>query len=212
MRYSDEQRNKKIYEKKRGRRFLIVILRIVIILLVILTIYRGYMLLVTTGEYMITSDNYFDYQKHYECSGYASAYALRSLGVEADGVELYKGFTNKNPDGTLAPGYLWENLRHMGYKASLRVGSITDLKYTVRKGTPVVVLIRVNMTQPYLHYVPVVGYDKDYIYVADSLSYLVNAEEAHYNRKIAIEDFKDLWKNETFGVNNIYLTIGIKDS
>lgn len=198
-------------DKKTRKRALTIILRIIIILVVILAIHRGYMLLVTTGEYMITSNNYFDYQKRYECSGYASAYALRSLGVEADGVELYKSFTDKNPDGTLAPGYLWENLRHMGYKSSLLVGSITDLKYAVRKGTPVVVLIKVKTSQPYLHYVPVVGYDKDYIYVADSLSYLVDTEEEHYNRKIAIEDFKELWKNDTFGVDNIYLTIGIKD-
>lgn len=159
---------------------------------------------------MITNDNYFDYQKRYECSGYASAYTMRSLGVEADGVELYNRFSDKNADGTLAPEYLWQNLKDMGYKSSLRTGSLTHLKHAVSKGTPVIVLIRVRTSQPYLHYVPVVEYDENYIYVADSLSYMVNEKEQElYNRKIAIDEFKELWKNETNPINNIYITLDI---
>lgn len=168
---------------------------------------RIYVVCTTPDTYMVTTDNYFDYQKRYECSGYASAYVLRSLGVEADGLKLYNAFTGKNADGTLAPGPLKDNLRHMGYAASLHIGSLTDLKHAVSRGTPVVVLIRVKASEPYLHYVPVVGYDEDFIYVADSLSYMVNAEDPHYNRRIAAEDFKVLWKTDSFVVNNIYLTI-----
>lgn len=184
-----------------------VILKILLLLTSVLLMSRIYMFISTSGEYMITSENYFDYQKHYECSGYASAYALRSMGIESDGKDLYYHFKDKNPDGTLAPGYLWENLNDMGYKSGLWVGSVTDLKYAVNKGVPVIVLIRVNTSQPYLHYVPVVGYDKEYIYVADSLSYMTNSDETHYNRKIAIDEFKELWKNKTFFVDNIYITI-----
>lgn len=123
---------------------------------------------------------------------------------------LYEQFTDKNADGTLAPGYLWENLKRMGYKSHLLTGSVMDLKYAVSKGTPVVVLIKVNTSQSYLHYVPIVGYDEDYFYVADSLSYLANEQdEEFYNRKIAIEDFKQLWKNDIFFVDNIYITIAM---
>lgn len=184
-----------------------IIAKILLLLVIVFLLCRIYMLLTTSGEYMITTQNYFDYQKHLECSGYASAYVLRSLGIESDGKELYYSFEDKNPDGTLAPGYLWENLKNMGYNSSLCIGSVTDLKYAVNKGVPVIVLIRVNTSQSYLHYVPVVGYDKDYIYVADSLSYLVNADEPYFNRQIPIEEFKTLWKTDTFAVNNIYITI-----
>lgn len=195
--------------KQIRKRVLSVLLLVILILVAAFAIFRGYMHLSTPKEYIITSDNYFDYQNRYECSGYASAYALRSLGQEADGLELYNRFTDKNPDGTLAPGYLWENLRAMGYKCSLRIGSMADIKYNVSRGYPVVVLIRVNTIQSYLHYVPIVGYDEDYIYIADSLDYMVNAENENYNRKVPVDEFKQLWKTDTFVVNNIYLKLGV---
>lgn len=172
--------------------------------------FRVYMLAVTSGEYMITTDNYFDYQRHYECSGYAPAYALRSLGVQVTGLELYYSYGNKNPDGTLDVNPLVENLRELGYQSSFHVGTLTDLKYAVKKGTPVVVVIQVDLDRPYLHYVPVVGYDKDYIYVAESLDYMVTGETEHYNRKIEIETFKKLWNNKINSAGNIYITVGVK--
>lgn len=116
-----------------------------------------------------------------------------------------------NADGTLAPKFLEENLDRMGYDCNLCFGSLTDLEYHVSRGTLVIVLIRISTYQDYLHYVPVVGYDDDYIYVSDSLDYMVNVEnEEHYNRKIKIDNFKKLWKTDTFLFNNIYLTIDIK--
>lgn len=168
-----------------------------------------YLFISTPDEYMITTDNYFDYQRHYECSGYASAYALRSLGEEADGVKLYYQFEDKNSDGTLAPGYLWENLKRLGYKSGLYSGRIIDLKHAVSKGTPVVALIKVYTDKPYLHYVPIVGYDEEYFYIADSLDYMVNADGENYNRTVLIGEFKELWKNDVFFVDNIYLTVGV---
>lgn len=198
-------------EKPVWKRILYSIISILLVLAVALMIYKIYITITTPKEYMITNENYFDYQSHYECSGYASAYVLRSLGVEADGVELYKQFTDKNADGTLAPGFLWENLKNLGYKSNLFIGTVTDLKHAVSKGIPVIVLIKVRASQPYLHYVPVVGYDEDYIYVADSLNYMVNEEnQEHYNRTISIDDFKQLWKNDTFFVDNIYITLDVK--
>lgn len=191
------------------KKILLFLLLVLFLAIAGLAAFRCYMRFSSPKEYMVTSENYFDYQKHYECSGYASAYVLRSLGEEADGLELYSRFTDKNPDGTLAPGYLWENLRDMGYKCSLRIGNMMDIKYNVSQGVPVVVLIRLNMVQPYLHYVPVVGYDEDYVYIADSLDYMVNEKNENYNRKIPIDEFKQLWKTDTFVVNNIYLKLGV---
>lgn len=200
----------KTEKPKLRRKILFVILGIVLAGIAVLTATRLYMFLSTPAEFMVTADNYIDYQKRYECSGYASAFVLRSLGEEAGGLLLYESFTDKNPDGTLAPGYLWENLRAMGYKSSMCIGSVSDLKYTVSRGTPVVVLIKLNTYEPYLHYVPVVGYDEEYFYVADSLSTMVNADGENYNRTVTTEEFRKLWKNDTFAVNNIYLTIRLK--
>jgi len=196
--------------KKPKHRVILSILLVIVILVTVFGAYRGYLAFSTPDEFMITTANYFDYQNAYECSGYASAYALRSLGEEVNGLELYNEFTNKNPDGTLSPIYLKKNLKDMGYKCSFHIGSITDLKYTVSKGTPVIALIRVYTSQQYLHYVPVVGYDEEYIYVADSLNYMVNSGKKHYNRKIAINEFEELWKNDINPVDNIYLTIGVE--
>lgn len=186
-----------------------IILGIVGAVLLALIMHTLYLFIFTPKEYMITTDNYFDYQRHYECSGYASAYALRSLGEEADGVELYYQFEDKNSDGTLAPGYLWENLRRLGYTSGLYFGRVIDLKHAVSKGTPVVALIKVYTDKPYLHYVPIVGYDEEYFYIADSLDYMVNADGENYNRRVSIREFKELWKNDVFFVDNIYLTVGL---
>lgn len=198
-------------KRKNGKKVLAYIGLGMLCLIVILLVYRGYLMITTPKQYMITTENRFDYQKHYECSGYSSAYVLRCLGEEADGVDLYKQFADKNPDGTLAPGYLWENLRRLGYKSHLLAGTVTDLKHAVSKGVPIVVLIKVKPSQKYLHYVPIVGYDETYFYAADSLSYLVNETESEiYNRRIAIDEFKELWENDTFVLDNIYITIRLK--
>lgn len=80
---------------------------------------------------MITIENYFDYQRKYECSGYASAYALRSQGEDVVGLDLYNRFTDKAKDGTLPAIYLRKNLNNMGYNCRLRIGCLLDLKYAV---------------------------------------------------------------------------------
>ncbi|MBQ6569215.1 MAG: C39 family peptidase [Clostridia bacterium] len=170
---------------------------------------RLYIASATPEEYMVTGENYFDYQgNNLECSGYASAYVIRSLGMEADGHTLYEQFENKNDDGTLAPLYLAKNLKKMGYKCRLRVGTLTDLKYHVSRGTPVIAFVKVTPFQDALHYFAVVGYDENYIYVADSVKNRVNsATQTLYNRKISTDDFKVMWKDTGHLFDNIFLTI-----
>lgn len=200
-------RGKTVKAKHIFKKILYCVLLLFLVLLAGAAAYKLYIHLVTPAAFMIKGNNYIDYQNHYECSGYASAYVLRSLGEDVTGLELHGNFTNKNPDGSLPPGYLWQNLNAAGYKSKLLVGSLADLKYLVSRGTPVVVLIRLNTFQPYLHYIPVVGYDEETIYVADSLRYMANAENEDYNRAIPVEEFKELWKTDTFVLNNIFLTI-----
>lgn len=199
-------REKNGQKKHVVKKVLLSILIIFVIFFAGLGIYKLYVHMVTPSEFMIVDDNYFDYQKHYECSGYSSAYVLRSLGEDVTGLELHGSFTGKNPDGSLGPIGLRKNLNAAGYRCSILSGSLEDLKYRVSRGTPVIALIRVNTFQPYLHYVPVVGYDDEYIYVAESLKNLANAENENYNRAIEVEDFLELWKTSN-SLDNVFLTI-----
>ncbi len=42
------------------------------------------------GEYMIDADNRFEYQQGSECSGYSTAFVLRHLGIDVDGLTAYR--------------------------------------------------------------------------------------------------------------------------
>ena len=61
------------------------------------------------------------------------------------------------------------------------------------EGKPVIVLIRVVKNKRWLHYVPVVGYDEEALYLAESLSQFVNCDGKQYNRRISTKDFLALW-------------------
>lgn len=166
----------RVKKKSWRRKILLIFLSFFILLLVLFAGSRIYLLFTTPKAYMVTTENYFDYQRKYECSGYASAYALRSQGEDVTGLELYNDFKDKAKDGTLPAIYLRKNLNNMGYKCRLRIGFLLDLKHAVSKGIPVLAVVREKKNSQYLHYIPVVGYDEEYIYIADSLAYLATGE------------------------------------
>lgn len=149
--------------------------------------------------YMIREKNYFDYQSGLECAAFSSAYILRHFGEKADGVELFKNFPGKVSDGGVSPYGIVKFFQSRGYKAEFKCnGTIEELKMEVSKGIPVIVFIRVNEQELGTHYIPLVGYDKDYFYFAESLPYMANykdEEDLPYNRKIEISEFKKLWYN-----------------
>lgn len=147
-------------------------------------------------------DNYIDFQTGLECSAFSSAYVLRHFGESADGMKLYENFPEKMADGGVMPQGILTLFESRGYVAEYcQDGTIDDLKAEVSKGVPVIVFIHVSepYTNPhYTHYVPMVGYDDDYIYLAESLSYLANCKdetEVPYNRKVEISKFEKLWSN-----------------
>lgn len=150
-------------------------------------------------SFMITEDNYFDYQSGLECSAFASAYVLRHYGEEADGVTLFETFPGKVWDGGVSPYGIETFFNERGYNIEYKCnGTINDLKEQVSKGVPVIVFIRVNEQEIYTHYVPLVGYDEDYFYFAESLPYMANCKEEEglsYNRKTAISTFERLWND-----------------
>lgn len=154
--------------------------------------------------YLIAEQNYFDYQPGLECAAFSSAYVLRHFGEEADGLELFEDFPGKLPDGNgVYPSgveQFWNELE--GYSAEFKSGGTADeLKGLVSTGVPVIVFIHVE--EPYTtahntHYLPLIGYDEEYFYFAESLDYLANCKdelELGYNRKTEISKFERLWSN-----------------
>lgn len=160
----------------------------------------------TPSSYLIEPSAGFAYQPHYECAGFSAAYVLRSLGADAEGMELYSKIPDKNENGTVPPEALVRYLESQGYKAKLCHGTLLQLKYTVSKGTPVIAFVRVSPTADEYHYLPIVGYDKEQVFAAESLEWMVNADHPAYNRSISTADFETMW-NTPVCDKNTYITI-----
>lgn len=138
---------------------------------------------------------------------------LRHYGIDADGFELYTNFPSKSKSGDVYPKGIRTVLRNKGFKTTYYKGNIDTLKYEISKGNPVIVFIRVDKSNRYnLHFVPVIGYDEEYFYIAESLKRLVNCDEDNniYNRKVPIDEFKKLWDVKsivTLFASNTYITV-----
>jgi len=144
-------------------------------------------------EYFITQQNRIDIQTGFMCSGYSSAYILRHFGIEADGKQTYENMPNKMSNGYTYPKGIKNLFHNYGFRAVYCKGNLNTLKSELNKGNPIIVMIRVDPKKNWLHYVPVVGYDKDNIYLAESLPELVNCDNSLYNRKIDNANFLKLW-------------------
>lgn len=164
------------------------------------------------ANYLIPQNNRIDFQQNSECAAFSTAYLLRHFGIEAEGESLYKYFPSKTKAGNVYPKGIREVLRKKGFKTNYYKGNINTLKYEVSKGTPVIVFIKVQKDRNYLHFVPVVGYDQNYIYLAESLKHLVNCDDGlkSYNRKVPINEFKKLWNVKRIHMlpySNTYITV-----
>lgn len=147
-------------------------------------------------EYMISKENTMEIQSGLKCSGFAAAYILRHFDQDISGNKAYDEIADKNKDGTVSPYALKDYLNSKGLKSSvLGCSSIDDIKAKVSQGNPVIAFITTTPGGPYLHYDCIVGYDKDNLYFADSLTEMVNCKEKSYNRKISNKEFMALWKN-----------------
>ncbi|WP_246188187.1 C39 family peptidase [Paenibacillus tengchongensis] len=158
-------------------------------------------------SYCIQSLNKLDIQHHYECAAFSSAYVLRHFGIESDGNQLYKDYPRKLFDGTVSPKGILVFFRKRGYNASFYCGNVRTLKKQVHQGNPVIAFIRVHPDQKFLHFVPVVGYDDESLYLADSLEHTINCNGVYYNRKISIRDFEALWTTWVPFCKNTYIVI-----
>ncbi len=144
-------------------------------------------------QFMIEKKNRIDIQEGVKCSAFSSAYVLRHFGVEARGDELYEEMPYKMKDGYVYPKAIPKVLLRYGIKVKYCRGNINSLKCEVGKGNPVIVLIRYNGDNNWLHYVPVVGFDEQKVYIAESLKEFVNCDNEYYNRGVSVEEFRKLW-------------------
>ncbi|MEK4523266.1 cysteine peptidase family C39 domain-containing protein [Psychrobacillus sp. FSL W7-1493] len=196
------------------------IVRTVILWIIISTIINAYLMTLPIpvlrkrnypANYLIELNNRIDYQNNTECAAFSTAYLLRHFGMEAEGEELYTHFPSKTRAGNVYPKGIRTVLRKKGFKTNYYKGNIDTLKYEVSKGIPIIVFIKVQKDSNILHFVPVVGYDREYIYLSESLRHLVNCiDHKSYNRKVPIEEFKKLWNVKSIHMllySNTYIAV-----
>ena len=133
------------------------------------------------------------YQKSTECSGFACAYVLRSLGIDAEGNALYARMPGRLKNGAVLPKNVKRLLKQSGLSVSYAKGSLDTMKAQLCAGKRIIALIKTRADKPWLHYVPVAGYDEGHIFIAESMQTLVNCGEPHYNRRLSNEEFLRLW-------------------
>lgn len=84
--------------------------------------------------------------------------------------------------------------KEKGFNVCYHSGNLNTLKHDLENsGNPIIVMIRIQKDKNYLHYVPVVGFDENNIFIAESLAELVNDNNELYNRKISNKEFLKLW-------------------
>ena len=146
-----------------------------------------------TKQFVITKENRIDMQKGFQCSAFSTAYVLRHFDKEVDGGTLYSVMPHKMKSGYVYPKGVYDMLRSYGMKVKYCRGNLNALKVDLQKGNPVIVMIRVQKDKDWLHYVPVVGFDEEHVFLAESLSELINCKNVLYNRRLRNEEFMQLW-------------------
>ena len=152
------------------------------------------------------TENYIDYQTDGTCAAYAVAYLLRHFGEDTDGEVLFPEL--KRPLGFVSVNSIVDVFEQHGYQAKACHGSVDTLKQRLAEGNSIIVFIRIPGDT---HYAVIVGYDEQYIYLADSLSENVNVSDARYNRVLTMEGFESVWKTDTLLPDNIYIIVKAAD-
>lgn len=195
----------------RKRKRIIVAVSFVIITVITITITAYFMMpkrdTISTdsipAECMLTGNsNYITYQSGNQCSAYASAYVMRYLGRETNGEELYPKI--RRIFGFVPVSSITGLFKDYGYKAQSCYGDINTLKKQLSKGVPVIAFTSIGNDT---HYVSVVGYDEEYVFIADSIKENANTRGGFYNRKLSIDEFEEIWKTDAYPMNNVYIVI-----
>ena len=145
-------------------------------------------------------ENRIDFQSDGKCAAYATAYVLRSFGEQADGEKLAPEI--ERIFGFVPAKSIVRVFEKHGYFAKAYHGDVDCLKRRLSEGVPIIVFVSIPSDT---HYAVVVGYDKQYFYLADSLKENKNADDVRYNRKLTTAEFKKIWKTKTILSDNIYI-------
>lgn len=82
-------------------------------------------------------------------------------------------------------------------------GDVTSLKQRLTAGAPVIAFVSIPGDT---HYLVVVGYDAQYLYLADSLAQTADSSAA-YNRRLTTAEFEAIWHTDTPLSDNIYIIV-----
>ncbi|NCC99772.1 MAG: peptidase [Bacteroidia bacterium] len=204
-----------------GKTTLVIIITIAlvsIITLIINSIIIGFPILRISktefpSSYYMQKSNRIDIQTKHECAGYATAYAMRALGKEANGMEIYKAL-KKTGSGNVYAKTICNYIEKEGFHASFHIGNIDQIQRDLSNGNIVIAIIKTYPGTLSTHYIPVVGYDENNIYLAESIDYLTNSTDSDlYNRVIPIADFQTLWDTHTIWAplnSNTYILVSKK--
>lgn len=149
-----------------------------------------------------TFSNHIDFQTADECSAYASAYVMRHLGQQITGSELYNDI--HRVFGFVPVSSVVRLFRNYGYAAKACHGDIDTMKQRLVFGVPIIAFTRIPDDT---HYVVIVGYDENFIYLADSIPDNSNANGGWYNRKLSTGEFEEIWRTNMYPVDNIYIVV-----
>ncbi len=166
----------------------------------------------SAGEksFLLQNKNRLALQRSTECSGFSSAHVLRSFGVEADGNELYAKMPGRLKNGAVLPKNLKKLLQEYGFRVRFMRGDLNSVKAELSKGNRVIAFVKTRLDKNWLHYVPIVGYNEEEVFIAESLRYLTNCKEEFFNRRLKSEEFLKYWNTRAWYMpfyKNTYLVI-----
>lgn len=162
------------------------------------------------NSFLMKEKNRLALQRSTECAGFSSAHVLRSFGIEADGNEMYAKMPGKLKNGAVLPRNLKKALQGYGFKVRFVRGTLDSVKAELVKGNRVIAFVKTRLDKRWLHYVPIVGYNENEVFIAESLGYLTNCKEEHFNRRLSIEEFLKYWNTRAWYMpfyKNTYLVV-----
>ena len=148
-----------------------------------------------------TGGNYIAPQTDGKCAAYAAAYVLRHFGQQADGETVYPEI--RRTLGFVSAKSIAAFFEAHGYAAQTYHGDVTSLKQRLTAGAPVIAFVSIPGDT---HYLVVVGYDAQYLYLADSLAQTADSSAA-YNRRLTTAEFEAIGHTDTPLSDNIYIIV-----
>lgn len=148
-----------------------------------------------------------------QCAAFAAAYVMRASGIDLSGADIYRKMPGKLPGGLVTPKGVLSFFRQNSRRAVFLRGSPARIKAHLAAGDSVILFVRVFPDRRYLHFVPAVGYDKENIYLAESLDFLVNVKgDPYFTRTLSEKLLIRLWQLPVPFFANTYIVVSADHS